>query len=696
MDPPSRRNPDRGRVEPRGAALCVAISLLSGVFAAGAMAADPVPGRGAAAPADSSAGRNAGSPGLYIVEPIVVTADKYAKPILGFAGSIEVLEREDLDSPAPANLAALIAGVPGLYAYDLNGSGGAPVADVRGFTGQGEAEYLLVTLDGAPLNGLENGLADWLLMDREIIERIEVVRGPASALYGDVGLGGLVNVTTRRTLDRAWGGGLSAEGGSFGEMRYRAGLRFGHPAASGNLALWHQRVDGWRQHSAYLGWHTLATLDRPWSPASVLHLTVLAGDVEREDPGPVAIDATGDDRREASTPYDGLDQRHLLLSAHQDWRTGSGHEVKLLGYIRAEDATQIRTIIETKEQETRERTLGFETRWVSPALPAPAGGESRLASGVQIERGTLDSRYYDAPAGVRTELTASGEDTRGTQAVYLHGVVPVGRWELQLSARYDRIHSRFEEGDSAAEARTMSALSPKLALNYRWATGASAYVALTRGFKAPTLQQLFDQRRPLGFDLANPDLEPQRATTLEVGARRDVGRIPFAANLFTTTVRDEIGFDLESFTYANIGKSLHRGVETRWGPIPCGPLELDLSYTYLDARFQAGADAGNQINNVPRHIGSGRIGWDLWARWALEARSVHGLFADEANQIPIRGFTTLDLEVQHELGLLSWFVAARNLFDREYAGAGYVDVQAQPVVFPAAGRSITAGVTLKR
>jgi outer membrane receptor protein involved in Fe transport len=369
--------------------------------------------------------------------------------------------------------------------------------------------------------------------------------------------------------------------------------------------------------------------------------------------------------------------------------------VKLIGFARRENAEETRTFIETKDQVTRESTLGVETRWLSSYAWRQNRRPITLAVGIELQRGSLDSDYYEAPEGVRGQLTSQGETIRRDAAGYFQAEWPFAeQLDLHLGARYDYIDAESDDHESTTITRTMSALSPKLALNYRWRSGGNAYLSLTQGFRAPTLRQLFDQRRPAGFDLANPDLEPQYARSVEIGIRRAIGPVPLSSALFHTSVRDEIEFDLETFTYENIGKSLHRGAELRIGPWRHGSLLLDLNYAYLEARFAAGTWDGNQIDNTPRHVVNGRLGFSRWAEWALIGRSVHRVFLDEANQIPLRGYTVFDFEVERPIGPSSFYFAVRNILDREYAGTGYVDGRGQAVVFPAAGRGFMLGARL--
>ena len=129
------------------------------------------------------------------------------------ASASSILRREEIESLPAEDLAALIGHLPGLTVL-LDGAGNRPMVTARGFFGGGEAEYVQLLVDGVPAGDAESGLVDWTFLPAEAIERIEYLRGPASALYGDTALGGVIEVFTRAATS-PMSGALTIDAGSF-------------------------------------------------------------------------------------------------------------------------------------------------------------------------------------------------------------------------------------------------------------------------------------------------------------------------------------------------------------------------------------------------------------------------------------------------------------------------------------------------
>ncbi|HEX2251959.1 MAG TPA: Plug domain-containing protein, partial [Thermoanaerobaculia bacterium] len=186
--------------------LAIAAPLLLGAFAA----------RAQAPPAE---GPNEPSPPAATITDEIVVAERAPTDPAAAAAAVTVLTRDEIARLPAATLAELLSFVPGLVMLGGEPWGMAAMPAARGFFGGGEAEYLQLRVDGVPLSDVESGLADWGRLGAEEIERIEVLRGPAAALYGDTALAGVVRVTTRAVgADAASTGAGFAHvaGGSFG------------------------------------------------------------------------------------------------------------------------------------------------------------------------------------------------------------------------------------------------------------------------------------------------------------------------------------------------------------------------------------------------------------------------------------------------------------------------------------------------
>ena len=218
---------------------------------------------------------------------IVVTPERGAAERDSVAASVTVITREQLDKLPAQSLAEVVNGVPGITMDFDTEAAGAPMITSRGFFGGGENEYVKLLVDGVPAGDVESGLIDWRHIRTADIERIEVLRGPGSSLYGDSAMGGVISVFTR---------GAAAASGAQGEVRLSGGtlgtrdvdinfrddispFRLGIDALSAS-------TDGYRDHSASrdrggdLSLQHLATSSR-------LQVLASLSSKDREEPGPL-------------------------------------------------------------------------------------------------------------------------------------------------------------------------------------------------------------------------------------------------------------------------------------------------------------------------------------------------------------------------------------------------------------------------
>jgi iron complex outermembrane receptor protein len=275
----------------------------------------------------------------------------------------------------------------------------------------------------------------------------------------------------------------------------------------------------------------------------------------------------------------------------------------------------------------------------------------------------------------------------------------------------DKYEPRAPSTGSTTHA-SRSAFSPRAGANLRWLRTArqegNVYLTGGRSFKAPTMDQLFDQRRtpvnfpPFAITTSNPTLEAQYGTSVEAGAYHRVSFVPdrVAARLslsaYQTDMRNELDFDLKTFKYVNIGRSRHRGVEAGLnldGPEGLGAFA---SYSLQHATARNGGDAGRYLKAIPRNVLT--AGLSRAARTGLSATlgvtTVGDTFLDDPNTITLPGHTQVDLRASYPVLATRLTLDLRNLFGSEYSSTGFPDPAGGKTTFyyPAAGRVVIVGL----
>lgn len=489
----------------------------------------------AALPALAQTPTAADSSGAFHLREVVVTASRSRAPLVSSTASVSVVTAEALRNYPVRNVAEVLERVPGFAILDVDGAGGDPQVTVRGFYGGGEAEYVVVLLDGRPINGAESGLVNWELIPLEAIERIEIVRGGASSLYGDAALGGVINVITRGGL----GDGLRARfsGGAHGRVEGAAALdaRLGGRAVSGFGS--GRRTDGFRDNAAAASVSAGGALDLLDGGGTTVRLSVLGHGREREEPGPIERGARGADRVRSAPYYrfDAIRERLGRVTLDGGAALGSGTRVSghLLGELRG--AETVRTLpLAPDFADAQARQLHGRRLLASATVERgelPLGG--RVLAGVDGALDWLASEYrpvasgaapaFESASGTPGDIDARGAGRRASLALFtavdLH---PADAVTVSLGGRLDWLGDRWEprvpSGAEASDAEHL-AFSPKLGLNVRWLRTprqeGRLYASIGRSFKAPTPDQLFDQRSipvpfpPFRVSFSNPELKPQ-------------------------------------------------------------------------------------------------------------------------------------------------------------------------------------------
>jgi outer membrane receptor protein involved in Fe transport len=615
-----------------------------------------------------------------------------------------VISRETLQRTAQPRLSSVLQWLPGLNAYQSGATGEPSVVDPRGFTANGETSYLKVLVNGRDTRDLENGNVDWDWIGPEGVDRMEVVEGGGAWAYGDGAEGGIVNIV--RDEARL---GLEPRGllrfGSFDQRGGSLAANWGAGPWATALGGGGRDVDGWRDHSAErirnghgrLSLHTQAsslTLDGAWLST------------HRQDPGALTPDEMAADRNQAATPLDYLDSDRANVSVDAT----HGDEVHglwtLTPYYRAEDFRQVRTLVFTPlYHPTNGSTWGADLGWRRSFTMG--GRPLKLAASYTPEQANLNSRYYDFSGGSPGAQAARGGAWRTTQSGSVTGQLDLTAGTVaRAGVRYDAIHFTFRNHFTGApdEDQDMSAPSPFASLSLRTPGAGVVYASVSGGFHAPTLNQLFDQRPfatgapppfPAFITISNSDLQPQRSIDYEVGARWDRASGATALlNLYTIFVRDEIDFDLGTFSYDNIGKSRHEGVLGA-GRLPLGRgVTAMVSGTWSPTTISGGPLDGNQINAVPLGSAAGRLEWSAasWTSLNGGVRWVARQYLDKENEHPLADYTVADVGLVLRRSMARLDVQVLNLFDHKYADTGFIGALGEERLVPAAGRAVTVAL----
>lgn len=639
----------------------------------------------------------------------VVTALRGSEDPRRIPAATFVVPGAELRRRPEARVSSVLQSLPGLYGYRTGATGEPLTVDPRGFTANGERSYLKVLVDGRDARDLENGYVDWDELPAGEVERVEVIEGPGAWIHGDGAQGGIVNIV-RREPGAGWEPFASMRAGSHDHFGGLVGLRGAFGPGSLRLSAQGREAEGWRDRSAERGRGAAGALRHVLGDGSTLEFDAAWNESEREDPGALQPDEMAADRTQAESPIDFTDTDRTTFGVAWSRDGIAGGRLRVAPYARRERLEQVRTIFfDASRHRTDGTSVGGEIGWQREL--ALAGRASRFDAGYQFGRDELETSWDNREFGSFFPNYSGGTSDRLTHSAFAGLRSDLGGgFVARAGVRGDFLTVSFEPRDDGGlnpgpvDDRTMSAVSPFVALSKALGDGASVYASFSGSFQAPTLNQLFDPHVfpsfvPPGFVfLSNGDLDPQRAENFEVGARWDgAGGRRVQATYYYMPVRDEIDFDLSTFQYANLGKSLHQGalLHARW-PLGAG-FAAEANGTVTPTTIRDGDLDGNQINAVPKGGASGRLSWTPEAPWSLDlgVRWVAKQWLDKENEHPLGEWATVELGGALRWERLRFAARVLNLLDREYADTGYIGAVGEERLVPAAPRTVIVSVAVE-
>jgi outer membrane receptor protein involved in Fe transport len=667
-----------------------------------------------AAPPDPGTGDGASQPPAVAASgSVTVTAARTERRLADTPAAVTVLSADDLAASAGTAIDETLRQVPGFSLFRRTDSRFAnPTtqgASLRGLGASG-ASRALVLADGVPMNDPFGGWIVWGRVPRAAIGSLTVLSGAASDLYGSAALGGVVELVRRRPAAAPH----AVAETSYGELATADATLY----AGG-------RRGAWGASAAAEGERTGGYVAVPEPARGAVDTAVdsrrsgLEVALERRGetgPGFFVRGSAYDESRDNGTPLQTNSTALRAWSAGADWNGGRG----ALG-LRAFGGEQLYrqsfssvALDRESEQLARLQRVPANDAGGSAEGSYALGGDDALLAGLDVREVSGASREQIVTAA--GALPAAGEGRQRSAGLYVEDLAQLGpRVSLSLGGRLDSWQNDEARLTTAAGTtplpdRSERAASPRASLRVQASDRLSLSVAAYRGFRAPTLNELYRTFRVGNVTtLANPDLAAERLGGGEAGAlyTSPGGRLSARATLFWLEVDHAISNVTLSTTPSlitrrreNLGRTRSRGVEAEATARLSRRWSLSGGYILSDARVVSfPADRrleGLSVAQVPRQQLAAELRREGEAtHLSLAARYVGRQFDDDQNQLPLAGFVALDARASRALGRawgesLSLFLAGENLLDRRY------EVGRTPVLTVGPPRLLRLGLRLDR
>ncbi|MDI6753029.1 MAG: TonB-dependent receptor [Thermodesulfobacteriota bacterium] len=594
------------------------------------------------------AGQSAWSADVHVGQ-VVVTATKTEVEISDVPQATSVITREEIMNTPDRSVAEVIQRAAGVEVTQYGPVGAVALPKIRG----SESGQVLILLNGRRINDAQSGQFDLnnLPVSKEDIERIEILRGAASALYGADALGGVINIITK-TPSKVPYTRASASYGRFGTQEYSLFHQWKLGPLAYGVSLSKEQSRGFRENSDADKWTVGGEVGYEITPKSEVKLAARMIQKEIGVPGPVTW-PDPDDRQK--------DQNTLLDFSYQ-------------GKITSRLALNFKGFHNNYRRTFDPGTRGFNTG--SPFL------HKNYASGGELQTTYAWGDAHLLTGGAefihdRVNSSAIGVHEADRGAIYLQDEIELAKpLTATIGIRYDS-HSIYKDQ-----------LNPRVGTVLRLPGDTRLRASVGRSFRAPTFDDLFWPED--AWVAGNPNLQPEKAWSYELGGEKKIGELAFfKAAGFYRRVEDLIIWQMGSdwkFRPNNVKTAEIWGVETEIVFYPFQGLNIPINYTYL---YPRDTSTGEPIALKPKHMVN--VGFEYATTFGLKT-SLKGryvqYYVNERTTLN-RDYFVADAKVSYELKVYQnmkgeAFLSLTNILDRDYQiNEGY----------PMPPRSLSGGVS---
>jgi iron complex outermembrane receptor protein len=651
------------------------------------------------------------------LEEVSVSATRVDKSIEDIPAAVGVVDEEAIQfGTQQLGLDESLVKMPGIFMQNRHNFAQDLRISIRGFGARSSfgIRGIKILVDGIP-ETLPDGQGSVDSIDLGSSQRIEVIRGPVSSLYGNAS-GGAILVYSEDAPEIPF---ISLRP-SFGEDGFQKhqikfGGRSGKLGALLNLS--DLNYDGYRDHSKTEARQVNSKFSYDINDDSDVIMVLNHTDSPTaDDPGGLTADQVNNDPTQAR-------QRNV------DFDSGESVEQTRVGFvyknkIGTAGSLMLRNYYLWRDFENKLPFVGggsvaFDRFFVGGGVQYTHTGQignfgNRFLIGFDLDQQDDDRERFDNNQGVLGAKTLDQNEKVVSIGVFLQDEIALTeRLELTLGGRFDRI--RFDvsddflaDGDDSGK-RTLKEFSPSLGIRFGLTDRTNLYANISTSFETPTTTEFAN---PTGGGF-NPDLDPQTATNYEIGIKGLIGaRSRYELAVFQIDVDDElVAFEIPTQPgrdfFNNAGKSERKGFEMLLATEPVDGLKASLAYTYSDFTFEKFIDVnandfgGKTIPGIPEHLVHADLTYahnsGLFANF--DVLYSDKVFTNNANSASSDSYVVSNLKLGYTRFFNNWefspFIGVNNLADEHYNGNVRINAFGQRFFEPAPERNIYGGLTLR-
>jgi iron complex outermembrane recepter protein len=648
------------------------------------------------------------------LQPVTVSSSRFTAKDIQTPMSITVIDQSRIQiGQSKMSIFESLGAVPGVFAMNSENFNQDLRISIRGFGARAAfgIRGIKVIVDGIP-ESIPDGTSKLGNLDVGTMERMEIIKGPSSGLYGNAS-GGVISIFTENPTSPF--AEIQTQIGAYGLQRYQ--FKAGQTVNKLTYFVSASRLTstGFRDHSA---------LERNFFNGKLIYnfsenikLTFLANHVsspKAEDAGGLTqadIDKNRRQARQQNIDFDASETfKQSRVALIYDQKINAKHAINARVFYLNRDFNS-KQALEASGQIAFQRTFaggGFNYQFTT--------NKYRLKMGLDLENQQDNRQRYDnKKGGERSTLRLDqDEEFRNIGVFLLQELNILPQLKLSLNTRFDdiqlKISDKFLSDGNQSATQSFQRFSPMVGLSFSPTLSSAIYTNISTNFETPSLNEL--SNNPLGTGGFNPNLNPQKSRNYELGYKGILGK-KFRADvsLFYIEVEDEIvPYQLVGQVgrtyFRNAGLSERKGLELGLTYKILAGLTTYFNYTYSDFQYKsyqttAGKFDGNILPGIPKHNIYGEIRY--FPRMGIYAiaqvRSISKIYADDANSAQNEGYVTVNLRAgyQYKIGNLQIepFVGVNNLLNEIYNANVQINATANRYFEPAQGSFLFGGLAVR-
>ena len=664
---------------------------------------------------------------VFQLDEVVVSAFNRSQALVEIPGSLTYLGSLLIEREKPTyNFFPLLNYVPGIFAH--SGATNTSRVTIRGIgarvpyaTGKIRAYF-----NNIPLTNT-SGVTFIQDIDPAVIESMEIIKGPATSVYG-AGLGGTINITARRPGARLTGLTNTSQVGSFGMFRNSFVADLVQDNFASSLVYSHTQSEGYRENNEFRRDAITSVTQFDWRENTRFTALVAFSDLKSHIPS--SIDSVSFAVEPQSAAANWLktmgyeDSRRLLGGITASHQFNPDLSADLSVFSIWHDEKEMRPFdVFYEERLTLGSRLKTSKKWNFNSLQFEfiGGGELFLENYLYSNHENIDGE------GVQGSRLSDNKEQVSTWNVFLQSDATYNRWNfsggLNVNFTQRDYNDLFRSGpeDRSGTYDYGFIVSPRLSAGYVYHKRNSVFVTLSHGFSPPSLAETLT---PDGF--VNPDIRPEKSWNLEMGFRGNLleNRLFYDINIYRMQVQDLLvakRVEADAWVGRNAGESLHRGLEAElhWvllqnffaAGLSTKELSIRTNYSYNHFYFTDFVDfdddySENQIPGVPDHVFYAGLYSELGVgAYAMAGfRYVGSMAMNDANSRYTDSYQIVDLTLGYKnefdfLQNLDVFLRINNLFNTHYASMILINAPsfgtARPrYYYPGLPRNFTLGLRM--